>query len=78
MKRSLKPLISILMLVALTATLSCRIAGPHCDVFTAPIGLESTKMKVKIRIMVKSPFFSILLLLLFFFFFVFPFSSSTV
>ncbi|MBA0753513.1 hypothetical protein Gogos_020523 [Gossypium gossypioides] len=33
MKRSVKPLISILMLVALTATLSCRIANPHCGVF---------------------------------------------
>ncbi|MBA0738470.1 hypothetical protein Gogos_011819 [Gossypium gossypioides] len=29
MKMSLRPLISILMLVALTATLSCRIAGPR-------------------------------------------------
>ncbi|MBA0830147.1 hypothetical protein Goarm_014692 [Gossypium armourianum] len=47
MKRSLKPLISILMLVALTATLSCRIADPHCDVFTVPIGLESTRVIIQ-------------------------------
>ncbi|MBA0684258.1 hypothetical protein Goari_025853 [Gossypium aridum] len=47
MKRSLKPLISILMLVALTATLSCRIAGPHCDVFTVPFGLESTRVIIQ-------------------------------
>ncbi|KAG4198377.1 hypothetical protein ERO13_A05G081500v2 [Gossypium hirsutum] len=42
MKRSFRPLISILMLVALTATLSCRIASPRRGVFTVSAELEST------------------------------------
>ncbi|TYI69786.1 hypothetical protein E1A91_D08G178400v1 [Gossypium mustelinum] len=43
MKRSLRPLISILMLVALTATLSCWIVYPRCGVFIVSTELESTK-----------------------------------
>ncbi|KAK5812761.1 hypothetical protein PVK06_028200 [Gossypium arboreum] len=47
MKRSLRPLISILMLVVLTATLSCWIVDPRCDVFTISTELESTKVLIQ-------------------------------
>ncbi|MBA0803590.1 hypothetical protein Gohar_013784 [Gossypium harknessii] len=46
MKRSVRPLISILMLVALTATLSCRIADPPCGVFTVSVELESPRVLI--------------------------------
>ncbi|TYH58866.1 hypothetical protein ES332_D08G184600v1 [Gossypium tomentosum] len=44
MKRSLRPLISILRLVALAATLSCWIVYPRCGVFIVSTELESTKL----------------------------------
>ncbi|MBA0765504.1 hypothetical protein Gotri_014694, partial [Gossypium trilobum] len=44
---SLRPLKSILMLVALTATLSCRIAGPRHSVFTVSAELESTRVLIQ-------------------------------
>ncbi|MBA0793023.1 hypothetical protein Gohar_017459, partial [Gossypium harknessii] len=47
MKRSLRPLISILMLVALTITLSCWIAYPSRGVFTVSAELESTKVLIQ-------------------------------
>ncbi|KAB2028227.1 hypothetical protein ES319_D05G084200v1 [Gossypium barbadense] len=47
MKRSFRPLISILMLVALTATLSCRIASPRRGVFTVSAELESTTVLIQ-------------------------------
>ncbi|XVF05190.1 hypothetical protein REPUB_Repub05bG0150400 [Reevesia pubescens] len=47
MKRSLTPLISILMLVALAATLSCRIATRRRDVFTVSAELESTRVLIQ-------------------------------
>ncbi|MBA0682167.1 hypothetical protein Goari_023907, partial [Gossypium aridum] len=47
MKMSLRPLISILMLVALIATLSCRIAGPRHSVFTISAELKSTRVLIK-------------------------------
>nr|KJB24973.1 hypothetical protein B456_004G170400 [Gossypium raimondii] len=47
MKRSLRPLISILMLVALTATLSCWIVYPRCGVFIVSTELESTKVLIQ-------------------------------
>ncbi|MBA0822790.1 hypothetical protein Goarm_019570, partial [Gossypium armourianum] len=46
MKRLLRPLISIQMLVALTATLSCRIVDPYRGVFTVSTELESTKVLI--------------------------------
>ncbi|MFQ6668198.1 hypothetical protein Gotur_033942 [Gossypium turneri] len=46
MKRSVRPLISILMLVALTATLSCQIADPSCGVFTVSVELESPRVLI--------------------------------
>ncbi|MBA0734414.1 hypothetical protein Gogos_018326, partial [Gossypium gossypioides] len=47
MKRSLRPLISILMLVALATTLSYRIANPRHGVFTVSAELESTKVLIQ-------------------------------
>ncbi|MBA0618723.1 hypothetical protein Godav_028023 [Gossypium davidsonii] len=47
MKRSVRPLISILMLVALTATLNCRITDPHCGVFTVSVELESPRVLIQ-------------------------------
>ncbi|MBA0550949.1 hypothetical protein Golob_021856, partial [Gossypium lobatum] len=47
MKRSLRPLISILMPVALTTTLSCRIANPRRGVFIVSAELESTKVLIQ-------------------------------
>ncbi|MBA0705935.1 hypothetical protein Golax_018084 [Gossypium laxum] len=46
MKRSLRPLISILMLVALAATLSYQIVDPYRDVFTISVKLESTRVLI--------------------------------
>ncbi|KAK8679760.1 hypothetical protein V6N13_145196 [Hibiscus sabdariffa] len=43
MKRSVRPLISMVMLVALTATLGCRIAGDRRRVFTVSTQLESSR-----------------------------------
>ncbi|XWS71479.1 hypothetical protein CRYUN_Cryun03dG0141400 [Craigia yunnanensis] len=47
MKRSVRPLISILMLVALAATLSCRIAIRRGGVFTVSAGLASTEVLIQ-------------------------------
>ncbi|XWS52870.1 hypothetical protein CRYUN_Cryun11dG0109500 [Craigia yunnanensis] len=47
MKRSVRPLISILMLVALAVTLSCRIAIRHCGVFTVSAELGSTGVLIQ-------------------------------
>ncbi|MBA0734045.1 hypothetical protein Gogos_017998 [Gossypium gossypioides] len=47
MKRSLRTLISILMLVALTTTLSCQIVDPYRDVFTISAKLESTRVLIQ-------------------------------
>ncbi|PPD91774.1 hypothetical protein GOBAR_DD11284 [Gossypium barbadense] len=45
--RSLRPLTSILMLVALAATLSCQIADPHCGVLTISTELEPTRVLIQ-------------------------------
>ncbi|EOY33471.1 Sialyltransferase, putative [Theobroma cacao] len=47
MKRPVRPLISILMLVALAATLSCRIAIRRRGVFTVSTELESTRVIIQ-------------------------------
>ncbi|XP_021278207.1 beta-1,6-galactosyltransferase GALT29A isoform X2 [Herrania umbratica] len=47
MKRPVRPLISILMLVALAATLSCRITIRRSGVFTVSAELESTRVIIQ-------------------------------
>ncbi|MBA0611234.1 hypothetical protein Godav_011935, partial [Gossypium davidsonii] len=47
MKRLHRPLISILMLVALTATLSSWIVDPRCGVFIVSTEFESTKVLIQ-------------------------------
>ncbi|MBA0549828.1 hypothetical protein Golob_020837 [Gossypium lobatum] len=64
MKRLLRPLISIQMLVALTATLSCRIVDPHRGVFTVSTELESTKVFISTLLKFLSPLCSSLHLLI--------------
>ncbi|KAE8682446.1 putative poly polymerase [Hibiscus syriacus] len=47
MKRSFRPWLSILMLVALTATLGCRIAGDRRGVFTVSAPMESSRTLIQ-------------------------------
>ncbi|XP_022752574.1 beta-1,6-galactosyltransferase GALT29A-like [Durio zibethinus] len=47
MKRSVRPLISILMLVALAATLSCRIAIRQGGIFTVSAEMGSTSVQIQ-------------------------------